>query len=135
MIKFELYCDFCGAKYEDNAKSSPGDLLRSYKNLKEDAIASDWVYHTWNKRLYCPECAEYRNAYEGDLKYKNGENFPGWHYVAANDLPPLDNTGISETVHNQEGKEVFYTRNSGWLYKDPSAVGKTYAPVYKWRNI
>lgn len=138
MIKLSLRCDFCFKTFESETYFFPANLLHNYKALKCQAIEAGWVYHTSNKRLYCPNCAEYRNAYEGELTYKNRDNYPGWHYPEsgrAQDLPSTEN-GVSETVINQDGDEVFWATNSGWLYSDPvvaERAGSPYAKVYKWK--
>lgn len=135
MVKIEIQCDFCGKVWTKYGTTFfPKDILRSYKGIKDSAIRNFWVYHSWNKRWYCPRCAEYRNAYEGELEYKNRENLKeNWHYVADKDFPPFIKSDVGVTVLNQDNKEVFYTNNCGWLYHDPSEVGKTYADVYKWK--
>ena len=141
MIKLTLRCDFCVKVFESETYFFPANLLHNYKALKCQAIEEGWVYHTSNKRLYCPNCAEYRNAYEGELAYKNRDNNPGWHYISpegierVQELPPIEK-GVSETVINQDGDEVFWGHNSRWLYKDPAVaerVGSHYAKVYKWK--
>ena len=139
MIKLSINCDFCNTIFESTIRSYPGDLLQSYKELKGRATEKGWVYHTSNKRLYCPNCAAYRNAYEGELSSRNRNNNPGWHYVNPegvyeNDVPEMVN-GVSMTVINQDGDEVFWG-NCGWLYADPEAAkraGSSYAKVYRWR--
>ena len=130
MINITISCDFCGKDSGFTVSCSPGNLLNNYKVFKDDLItAKFWVYHTFNKRWYCPECAEYRNAYEGDRVKYNRDNLSGWHYTEANDLPPLDRDGISETVLNQDGKEVFYSNRTGWLEHDAMQTVR----VFKWR--
>lgn len=140
MIKLTLRCDFCFKVFESETYFFPANLLHNYKVLKHQAIEEGWVYHTSNKRLYCPHCAEYRNAYEGELASKNRDNNPGWHYVSPEGCPiteiPKTKNGVSETVINQDGDEVFWAINSGWIYSDPKAaerVGSPYAKVYKWK--
>lgn len=134
MVKIEIQCDFCGKVWTQYGTTFPKDILQCYKSIKDDAIRNFWVYHTWNERMYCPQCAEYRNAYEGELEYKNRENLKeNWHYIADKDFPPFTKGDVGVTVLDQDNKEVFYTNNCGWLYHDPSEVGKTYADVYKWK--
>jgi len=138
VIKLSLRCDFCFKVFDSETYSFPVNLLHTYKALKCQAIEEGWVYHTSNKRLYCPNCAEYRNAYEGELASKNRNNNPGWHYPESGRVQdmPLIEKGVSETVINQDGDEVFWGTNSGWLYKDPAVAeraGSPYAKVYKWK--
>jgi hypothetical protein len=134
MVSIKINCDFCNAEFEEKVKTYPHNLLQKYGVLKNSAESKNWIYHSWNKRWYCPRCAEYRNAYEGKLEDKNRENLKeDWHYVEDKDFPPFTKEGVGVTVLDQDNKEVFYTKNCGWLYHDPSEVGQTYAEVYKWR--
>lgn len=134
MVKLEICCDFCGKTWAQRSTVFPKDILKGYKNMKDNALRYFWAYHSWNEKWYCPRCAEYRNAYEGKLKGGNRENLKeDWHYVEDKDFPPFTTKGVGVTVLNQDNKEVFYTNNCGWLYHDPSKVGQTYADVYKWK--
>lgn len=134
LIKIEICCDFCDRIWVQRGKASFKELPKCYERMKDNAIKMFWVYQSGKDLWYCPRCAEYRNAYEGKLKGGNRENQKeDWHYVEDKDFPPFTTEGVGVTVLNQNNREVFYTRNCGWLYRDPSEVGQTYADVYKWK--
>ena len=116
MIKLSLRCDFCFKVFESKTYFFPENLLHNYKVLKCQAIEEGWVYHTSNKRLYCPNCAAYRNAYEGELASKNRDNNPGWHYVSPEGSPiieiPKKKNEDSENEINTERDKEFWTIKS-----------------------
>ena len=66
MINIKIDCDFCNAEFEEKSKAYPRNLLQVYGTLKNSAELKNWVYSSGNRKWYCPECAEVRNAYTGD---------------------------------------------------------------------
>ena len=129
MITIKINCDFCNAEFEEKVKSYPQQLLQNYGALKNSAELKNWVYFSGNKRWYCPECAEVRNAYTKDKASLNRDNNPSWHYTELNDFPPIVRDGITENVINQDGDEVWFSMRLGWLKADEME----HAKVYKWK--
>lgn len=129
MITIKINCDFCNTEFEEKVKSYPQQLLQNYGALKNSAELKNWVYFSGNKRWYCPECAELRNAYTKDKAYLNRDNNPGWHYTELNDFPPIVRDGITENVINQDEDEVWFSMRLGWLKVDEMQQVR----VYKWR--
>ena len=129
MIHICIKCDFCGIEFNETIKSYPQRLLQNYGALKNSAEMKNWVYSKSNKRWYCPECAEVRNAYEKDKAHLNRSNMEGWHYTELNDFPPIVRDGITDTVIDQDGEEVWFSMRLGWCKENEMSLKK----VYKWR--
>lgn len=129
MINIKINCDFCNVEFEEKTKAYPHNLLQAYGTLKNSAESKNWIYFKGNKRWYCPECAEVRNAYTGNKASLNRDNNPGWHYTDLNDFPPIVRDGITENVINQDGDEVWFSMRVGWLKVDEMQQVR----VYKWR--
>lgn len=129
MINIKINCDFCNVEFEEKTKAYPHNLLQAYGTLKNSAELKNWVYLTGNKRWYCPECAEVRNAYSKEKVSFNRNNMEGWHYTELNDFPPIVRDGITENVISQDGDEVWFSMRLGWLKADEMQQVR----VYKWR--
>lgn len=129
MINIKIDCDFCNAGFEEKSKAYPRNLLQVYGTLKNSAELKNQVYSSGNRKWYCPECAEVRNAYTGDKAALNRDNNFGWHYTELNDFPPIVRDGITEHVINQVGDEVWFSMRLGWLTADEME----YVKVYKWK--
>ena len=129
MIHMYIKCDFCDVEFNENIKSYPQQLLQNYGALKNSAEMKNWVYSTCNKRWYCPECAEVRNAYDKDKAHLNRDHMEGWHYTELNDFPPIVRDGLTDTVIDQDGDEVWFSMRLGWCKEDEMKLKK----VYKWR--
>lgn len=129
MINIKIDCDFCNAEFEEKSKAYPRNLLQVYGTLKNSAELKNWVYSSGNRKWYCPECAEVRNAYTGDKAVLNRDNNLGWHYTELNDFPPIVRDGSTEHVINQAGDEVWFSMRLGWLTADEMEHVK----VYKWK--
>jgi hypothetical protein len=129
MVKIEILCNVCQKIFRKSKICKPNNIEQSYYNLRDTAIKNDWVYEESEDSYYCPECAEFRNLYKGKRASMNRENNPDWHYTELGDLPPIIREGITDTVIDQNGQEVFYSQNCGWLKEDEMVVVK----VYKWK--
>lgn len=126
MINIKIDCDFCNAEFEEKSKAYPRNLLQVYGTLKNSAELKNWVYSSGNRKWYCPECAEVRNAYTGDKAALNRDNNLSWHYTELNDFPPIVRDGITEHVINQSGDEVWFSMRLGWLTADEMEHVKVY---------
>ena len=123
-------CDFCGKTYDKEESCSAQQLMQTFANLRHIAEKQDyWVYNKYNKRWYCPECAELRNAYEGERAHLNRDNMEGWHYTELNDFPPIVRDGLTDTVIDQDGEEVWFSMRLGWCKENEMSLKK----VYKWK--
>ena len=129
MVHISIRCDFCDVEFKEKVKSYPQQLLQNYGALKNSAEFEDWVYSSGNKRWYCPECAEIRNAYSKDKVNLNRDKMEGWHYTELNDFPPIDRDGITQNVLDQEGREVWFSLRLGWCKANVAEKVR----VYKWR--
>lgn len=129
MINIKIDCDFCNTEFEEKSKAYPRNLLQVYGTLKNSAELKNWVYSSGNRKWYCPECAEVRNAYTGDKATLNRNNNLDWHYTELNDFPPIVRDGSTEHVINQTGDEVWFSIGLGWLTADEMEHVK----VHKWK--